>query len=672
LIRCEIFLVKLRHDLKANVTREGAQDMKKFLITAGWLVTLLLITSNELQAVPIIALKQSNQLMVFESATQLILSETTVTGLQPGESLLAIDFRPATGGLYGITDASRLYLISRFGAATQVGSVSFSPALDAGIVDVGFDFNPVTDQLRVVTPTGQNFRLNADTGAVVAVDSPVAFAVGDPNAGLTPRISAVAYSTTLYVITNLNSSGGPSILATQGSLGGTPVSPDTGQLFTVGNFSGIFTEPAGLDIAPNGTAYALINGTDTFNQFFTVNLSTGALTHIATFGQLSKMRDLAVTAGPAPPFAGTFQFNSPSFSVAEGGTLVSVVVTRTGNTSIPATVDVSTEDDSALQKSDYIIALRRLEFDAGETSKTLKIFIVDDAFVDPSETFKIILTNGTNGFVPAGPNPVFVSIIDNDPITVLPLPNPLGDPQFFVRQHYFDFLNREPDPPGFSFWVDQITSCGSNQACVEVRRINGSAAFFLSIEFQRTGFTVHLTHRVAQLNLVAPDLLPRYIDYMRDVQALQKDFIFGAPGANAQLEANTQAFFNDVVNREEFVLRFRSLTNAQYVDSLISNTAVSFSQAERDALLNGLNNLTETRATVLRKVADNPAFKQAEFNRAFVLLEYFGYLRRSPDSAGFNFWLNKLNSFGGDFIKAEMVKAFISSQEYRSRFGGLP
>ena len=539
-------------------------------------------------------------------------------------------------------------------------------------MDIGFDFNPVTDRIRIVTATGQNLRLNPDTGAVEAVDNTFSFAVGDPNAALVPQIAAAAYSnnvsgatsTTLYTITNLNGFGSPpTILATLGSPGGAPVSPNTGQLFTVANISGFNIAPAGLDIAPDGTAYALLNGTDTFNQFFTLDLSTGTLGNFATLGQIRTLRDLAVVLPNSEPPAGTFQFSAPSFSDNEGANSVTVTVTRTGNTSIPATVDLTTLDDSAKQTSDYILALRRLEFSAGETSKNVKILIVDDAFFDPSETFNVVLSNTTAGFLPATPDTVSVTILDNDVITVQPPPNPLGDPQFFVRQHYADFLNREPDPGGFNFWVNQITSCGSNQQCIEVRRINVSAAFFLSIEFQRTGVIVHLTNQIIGNNP------PRYLPFMRDLQALQKDFIFGAPGADAQLEANTQAFFNDVVNREEFDAGFGSMTNAQYVDSLIASTFVLFPQAERDALVNGLNNQTETRATVLRKVVENPAFKQAEFNKIFVRMEYFGYLRRDAGFGGFEFWLNKLNSFNGNFINAEMVKAFISSTEYRSRFG---
>jgi hypothetical protein len=91
--------------------------------------------------------------------------------------------------------------------------------------------------------------------------------------------------------------------------------------------------------------------------------------------------------------------------------------------------------------------------------------------------------------------------------------------------------------------------------------------------------------------------------------------------------------------------------------------------ALRDALIAGLGNASETRASVLRKIAEADELQSREFNKAFVAMEYFGYLRRDPDTAGFNFWLNKLNSFNGNFVNAEMVKAFLTSAEYRQRFG---
>jgi hypothetical protein len=89
----------------------------------------------------------------------------------------------------------------------------------------------------------------------------------------------------------------------------------------------------------------------------------------------------------------------------------------------------------------------------------------------------------------------------------------------------------------------------------------------------------------------------------------------------------------------------------------------------RDVIVNALDNGIITRAQALRLIAESEFLKKNEFNRAFVALEYFGYLRRDPDANGYNFWLTKLNQFNGDYIKAEMVKAFISSPEYRQRFG---
>lgn len=162
---------------------------------------------------------------------------------------------------------------------------------------------------------------------------------------------------------------------------------------------------------------------------------------------------------------------------------------------------------------------------------------------------------------------------------------------------------------------------------------------------------------------------------MRDVQQLQRNLIFGEGNFEVQLAANKQAYFNDFVLRPEFVFRYAGVSNAQYVDQLIANTGIAFPPSQRDDWVNGLNGGSETRASVLRKIADWGAFKQKEFNAIFVLMEYFGYLRRSPDDApdhnfaGYNFWLDKLNSFGGDYIRSEMVKAFISSREYRARFG---
>jgi hypothetical protein len=160
-----------------------------------------------------------------------------------------------------------------------------------------------------------------------------------------------------------------------------------------------------------------------------------------------------------------------------------------------------------------------------------------------------------------------------------------------------------------------------------------------------------------------------------------------------QINQNKAAFAAQFVNCtdpakyrcSEFKAIYDSLNNQQYVARLFLNTGVNASAAERTALVNGLDGGTETRASVLQKVVDGvvvvgegnqqfttsygQAFYNSEFTRAFVQLEYFGYMKRDPDEAGYEFWLGKLNQFGGDFVAAEMVLAFISSPEYRARFG---
>jgi hypothetical protein len=143
--------------------------------------------------------------------------------------------------------------------------------------------------------------------------------------------------------------------------------------------------------------------------------------------------------------------------------------------------------------------------------------------------------------------------------------------------------------------------------------------------------------------------------------------IVGNDGWEARLAANKQAFVQSWVQRPDFRARFDQLTNGQYVDSLILNTGVTITAAERDALVQELIS-GASRADVLTRLIENPTFTRAEFNSAFVLMQYFGYLGRDPDSAGFNFWLNKLNQFNGNFVNAEMVKAFLVSSEYRHRF----
>jgi subtilisin-like proprotein convertase family protein len=240
--------------------------------------------------------------------------------------------------------------------------------------------------------------------------------------------------------------------------------------------------------------------------------------------------------------------------------------------------------------------------------------------------------------------------------------NAIDTADFFVRQHYVDFLGREPDESGFNFWSDQILSCGADAACIERRTINVSAAYFLSIEFQETGGLVDGLYRASY------NRRPLYAEFMPDTRIVAQNVIVGEGDWARQLEANKQAFVNAWVQRPAFQAAYGGLTNESYLDTLISHTGVSFSQLERDKFVSNLNNGLSTRADVLRQIAEDDRFVSAKRNAAFVMMQYFGYLRRDPDESGYAFWLNKLNQFGGNFEQADMVKAFLVSGEYRQRF----
>ncbi len=629
-----------------------------------------------------------NNLISFERANPATLySNVPITGLQPGEQILGIDFRPANGLLYGLGNSSRLYTIdTTTGAATQVGSGPFTPAISG--TDFGFDFDPVTDRIRVVSNADQNFRLNPDTGAVANSDMTLAYAGSDPNVGVNPNVVGLAYTnntagatgTILFgidsnrdTLVRIGSPGGPLSLP--------PPSPgDSGQLFTVGPLGFDTGVNTGFDIAPGSdTALAALTPQGApFSFLNTINLLTGAATQVNGLNNFPFIGGISLfqpVRGIAVKSNGSIGFASASSSVSEGAGKVQITLNRTGDLSGAASVDFAANDGTALQTSDYHLGFGTVTFAPGEASKTFDVLITDDGYMESPESFTVSLNNPKGGFQIGGITTNTVTINDNDAVPAVT--NPIDGTNFFVRQHYIDFLNREPDTPGFNFWTGQITSCGSDLQCLEVKRITVSASFFLSIEFQNTGALVYLTHK-ATVGNNSPGAAPvpvLYQQFEHDTEALQQGLVFGQPDFDLKFGQNFEIFLTDFVARPQFEVLFPvTLTPAQYVDALIANTGVSFTSAERNALINlffGAANTADqhARAGALAGVARNPTFAAAEFNRTFVAMEYFGYLRRDPDAAGYNFWLNKLNSFNGNFINAEMVKAFITSFEYRQRFG---
>jgi hypothetical protein len=386
------------------------------------------------------------------------------------------------------------------------------------------------------------------------------------------------------------------------------------------------------------------------------------------------------------------RFSLSSYNALESDHAVQINVIRSGDLSGAISVDYSTYDGTARERSDYTPALGSLHFMAGESSKTFIVLLNEDAFLEGGESINLRLSNPTGGAFIVGASTAVLFVGD----TTNSLVNPVDDAQFFVRQHYHDFLNREPDAAGLAYWANQITECQQPGATCDpvIRRITVSAAFFLSIEFQETGYLVERIYKSAYGDadaLSALDTYPsqhpikapiiRLNEFLADTQQISKDVVVGVGNWQVQLENNKVAFTQDFVSRSRFVTAYpTTMTPAEFVDGLFLKAVVTPSDAERTSIINefggaGTSADTAARARALRRVAENTVLNQAEKNKAFVLMQYFGYLRRDPDAApdtdhtGYDFWLTKLNDFNGNFINAEMVRAFIESIEYRNRFG---
>jgi hypothetical protein len=376
------------------------------------------------------------------------------------------------------------------------------------------------------------------------------------------------------------------------------------------------------------------------------------------------------------PFTNAVSLSASNYNITEDCTVVPLTITRSLPSTDPVTVDIATSDGTAQQRTDYTATLRTITFAAGETSKIVNIPISEDSFNEPTEVFNVTLSNPTGGAALGGQTTATISILNDD--NPPPGTNAIDDNTNFVCQHYHDFLNRQPDAPGLAFWVSQIAACGGNASCIEVTRIHVSASFFLSIEFQETGAYVLRAQRAAfgKKSDTAATRYP-YLSFLKDTQQVSQEVIFGQPGADALLEANKQAYATQVVTSAAFIAAYPlAQTAAQYVDALFATAMVVPTAAERNAAIAAFGGGgTAGRVAAFRSVVDSASVRAAEFNAAFVLMEYYGYLRRNPtdppdnNDVGYQFWLTKLNAFNGNFIQAEMVKAFLSSIEYRQRFG---
>ena len=328
-------------------------------------------------------------------------------------------------------------------------------------------------------------------------------------------------------------------------------------------------------------------------------------------------------------------------------------------------------------ESNYRSGVRVLDLSGVATAN-----LTEAAFFDVYPTDDLALFNGTWSNYPFfASGTVVASGIEQGLFVLRPqigMAVKIDYSPFFVRQQYRDFLSREPDEAGLAFWTHEIASCVGNAACLNDKRQNVSAAFFLSIEFQETGYLVYRMYKAAYGKLPDAPVPIRLEEFLPDTQRIGQNVRVGIGNWAAQLESNKNAFAGEFVARSRFTSSpLQGMTPQQFVDTLDTNAGSVLSADERTNLINELtaNNTAQGRASVLRKVAEDQTLKDAELRKAFVLLQYFGYLRRNPnegrdtDFSGYDFWLKKLNDNNGDFRGAQMVEAFINSIEYRQRFG---
>jgi hypothetical protein len=758
---------------------------------------------------------------------------------------LGINLQPvAYAGTYTPTPAATFASSSAAAYVGDAGSTGvvkqFSARVPANAV-LTVVVNDVNTLVVTAIPyTLEVTGLNPPCAAVATVNQPPVNTV--PAAQSVVQNSQLVFSTAngnAISIADPDAGGNPvqqTLTATNGTLS---LSSNAGLNFSVGtgfdNSTMTFTGTiAAINAALQGLTYRPTLG---FTGAANLTVTTNDQGFLGSGGAKSDTDPVAITVASGS----AFRFDSSFFLVGESDGSAVLTVLREGDNSTAASVQFATSNQTASDRSDYTAAYGTLNFAPGQFSATFPVLINEDSLVEAfNESFLVTLSNPQGTNVALGFQATTLGIIVNNASE--PATNVIDDTTSFVEQHYHDFLNREPDASGLAFWVNNIDSCGANAQCREVKRIDTSAAFFLSIEFQQTGFLAYRTYAAAFGPTRVGSTVPLTSqEFLTDTQQLGNGVIIGNPGADTQLEANKVTYFNQFVTRPEFVTKYpAALTNPQYVDNLLASAGLSPSQvrlfvlnltnnqevpptnptlsgggarpasfgtarlrfndaqtaltmtatinnidvgnaqtpdtndnltaahihagpavtpgvngpvvwgffgapfndnnpndssftltpggvgatfngkwdapegngttlaaqlanlregraylnfhtvqfgggeirgnfpaatAFRDSLIAGLNGGTETRATVLRKVAEAEELGLKEFNRAFVLMQYFGYLRRNPNDApdadfsGYNFWLNKLNTFNGDFRAAEMVKAFITASEYRKRFG---
>ncbi len=353
------------------------------------------------------------------------------------------------------------------------------------------------------------------------------------------------------------------------------------------------------------------------------------------------------------------------YGAAEANGSVQVFFTRT-NTSGAGSVNYATSDPAGLtecnvvngvasSRCDYATSIGTIRFAAGESLKSVFIPLVNDSYAEGTENFTISINTPVGATL--GPvSSVTIAIQDNETTNGA---NPLSNAAFFVEQHYIDFLGRNPEPAGKQAWINILNGCppsgidGNGNHC---DRIEVSAGFFRSPEFQDRGYFIYRFYS-------SVGAIPLYDQFMPDFGRVS-----GFLSAQ-QLEANKVAFVNDFMARSAFQTRYASTFSnpTAYVDALLQTVGLP-SHPTRGTWISYLNtsNTSQRRGDVLRGLVESQQVYDKYYREAFVIMQYFGYLRRTAD-ASYLQWIDTMNQTNGDY--RIMINGFLNSAEYRRRFG---
>ncbi|HEX8145243.1 MAG TPA: SBBP repeat-containing protein, partial [Pyrinomonadaceae bacterium] len=449
------------------------------------------------------------------------------------------------------------------------------------------------------------------------------------------------------------------LTATNGTLS---LSTTFGLVFITGDGTGDATMTftgalSSINGALNSMTYTPTAG---FSGAASVQITTDDLGNTGAGGALSDTDSISITVNQR-----SLQFSAADYTVGEAQGQATIIVTRTGDTTAPATVDYQTSDLSGLNncdvntgnasaRCDYTAVGGTLTFAAGVASRTFTVPIINDVYVEGPEHLTLTLSNPTGGIL-AIPSTVLLNITDDD--TTAGAPNPINTRTFFIRQLYLDVLNREPEPSGLAAWLNRLNTCPQPGETIQnCDEIEVASAFFRSPEFFDRVYFIYKVYEEAL------GRQPQYDEYQRDIRRVT-GFL-----TSQELEARKQQFVLEFTQRQEFKNRYDHITDSgAFVDALLQTAGVQLDSTTRALLISQLANSHIQRWDVLRIVANSPEVSQKFFNKAFVVVGYFAFLRRNPD-INYLHWIDVLNTTRE---YREMIRGFIQSSEYRLRFGPI-